>query len=381
MDNGFQKGVESFHIQSGHDELTITLGMTLDIEIVSKLWVEFDEVLKKNSQVPVLINANSLLDCHTIGIAFLYHCKQRAESYGLKFRIEGLNSKFLNLLESLGGIDFQVKSQGETLSPKNKVEKLGQGFLENLIGFEKTIEFFGEVFASFILFAKHPYKNLRWKEVFYHFEKSGADAFPLVALIGFLFGLIISFQSSIPMQRFGAEVFIANLVSLSLFRELGPLLTAIILAARSASSYAAEIGTMKVSEELDALHTMGLDPVPFLILPRLVAGILLSPILTLFLILFGLIGSSLVVMNLGFSFSAFVGQAKSAVRYIDLIGGLVKAGFFGFLVSIIGSLAGIQTKDGASAVGVSTTRAVVMSILSIAISDGIFSLIYYVLEI
>lgn len=371
-----QEGFQ-FELKSGN--LILNLGTMLDMQIVSSLWKEFDDKIDEYTYGKLVIDANSLNNCHTIGIAFLYHCKQTAIRKGLQFELVGLQPKFSYLLESLSG--FQTNQKIKENNREDKVERIGKQISDNLSGFERTVEFIGEIFTSFLEFAKNPYRNLRWKEVFYHFEKSGADAFPLVALIGFLFGLIISFQSSIPMQRFGAEVFIANLVSLSLFRELGPLLTAIILAARSASSYAAEIGTMKVSEELDALYTMGLDPVPFLILPRLVAGFFLSPLLTLFLILFGLVGSSLVVMNLGFSLNAFISQATATVKYIDLVGGLIKAGFFGFLVSMIGSLSGIQTEEGAAAVGVSTTRAVVLSIISIAISDGIFSLLYYVLGI
>jgi phospholipid/cholesterol/gamma-HCH transport system permease protein len=212
-------------------------------------------------------------------------------------------------------------------------------------------------------------------------EKAGVDAFFLICLIGFLFGLIMSFQSAVPMERFGAEVFVANLVSLSLFRELGPLLTAIILAGRSGSAFAAEIGTMKVNEELDALTTMGLNPIYYLVLPRIIAGLIISPLLSIFMIFFGLLGSSIVIMSFGYPLVTFINQATSSVKYTDVLSGFLKSFTFGFIVSAIGCISGMQTKEGASAVGASTTNAVVSGIIAISITDGLFSILFYILGI
>jgi len=191
----------------------------------------------------------------------------------------------------------------------------------------------------------------------------------------------MSFQSAIPMQRFGAEIFVANLVSMSLFRELGPLMTAVIIAGRTASSFAAEIGTMKVSEEIDAIKTMGLSPLEFLVIPRLIAAIIISPMLTTFFNLAGLIGSAVVMMSFQYPFITFVNQVLSAVKNLDMLGGLFKATVFGSVIAAIGCYHGLNTSTGASSVGEATTRSVVNGIISIAILDGIFSVLFYYLGI
>jgi phospholipid/cholesterol/gamma-HCH transport system permease protein len=158
-------------------------------------------------------------------------------------------------------------------------------------------------------------------------------------------------------------------------------MTAIVLAGRSGSAFAAELGTMKVREELDALKTMGLEPVPFLVAPRVIAAVLMTPLLTIFADLVGLIGGAVVLLSLGFPLITFWNQIQLAVGHGDLLGGLAKSFVFGILVAAIGCLRGLQTQTGAAAVGESTTRAVVSGIILIVIADGVFSVIYYYLGI
>jgi phospholipid/cholesterol/gamma-HCH transport system permease protein len=212
-------------------------------------------------------------------------------------------------------------------------------------------------------------------------EAAGVDALPIVALISFLMGLIMAFQAAVPLRQFGAEIFVANLIGLSMLRELGPLMTAIILAGRSGSAFAAELGTMKVRDEIDALKTMGLDPVRFLVVTRVVAAVAMTPLLTIFADLLGLIGGAVVMRSLGFPLITYFNQIQYAVTYGSLVGGLVKAFVFGILVAAIGCLRGLQTRTGATGVGESTTSAVVSGIILIAIADGIFSVIYYYLNV
>jgi phospholipid/cholesterol/gamma-HCH transport system permease protein len=181
------------------------------------------------------------------------------------------------------------------------------------------------------------------------------------------------------MRRFGADIFVANLIGLGMLREMGPLITAIILAGRSGSAFAAELGTMKVREEIDALTTMGLQPVRFLVLPRVLGAVVVTPLLTVFANLFGLIGGAVVMRSLGFPLITYVNQIQSAVTVSDLLGGLVKSLAYGIVVAAIGCLRGLQTKTGASAVGQATTSAVVSGIVLIAIVDGIFAVVFYAL--
>jgi len=164
-------------------------------------------------------------------------------------------------------------------------------------------------------------------------------------------------------------------------RELGPLMTAIVLTGRSGSAFAAELGTMKVNEEIDALNTIGLDPVRFLVVSRVIAALAMTPLLTVFADLIGVIGGSLVLRSLGYPFVTYFNQVLSAVSYTDFLSGLVKSLVFGIMIAGIGCLRGLQTKIGATAVGESATRAVVSGIILIVIIDGIFSVIYYYLDI
>jgi len=212
-------------------------------------------------------------------------------------------------------------------------------------------------------------------------EKAGVNALPIVALVSFLVGLIMAFQAAIPMRQFGAEIYVADLIALSMLRELGPLMTAIVLTGRSGSAFAAELGTMKVNEEIDALTTMGLDPVRFLVVPRIIAAVAVTPLLAVFADLVGVLGGSIVLVSLGYPLLTYVKEVISATTHVDLLGGLVKSAVFGIVVAGVGCLRGMETGIGATAVGDSTTRAVVAGIVLIVVIDGVFSVVFYQLGI
>jgi phospholipid/cholesterol/gamma-HCH transport system permease protein len=183
------------------------------------------------------------------------------------------------------------------------------------------------------------------------------------------------------MKQYGAEIYVASLVSVSLMRELGPLLASVILAGRTGSAFAAEIGTMKVNEEIDALVTMGIDPMTMLVVPRLLAASMVMPIMTVALLIAGLVGMSVVMMGLGFPLAAIANQVETWATTSDLFGGLFKAFCFGAVVAAIGCRAGLDTGLGPRAVGLSTTRAVVGGIVSTILLDGLFALIFYQLNL
>jgi phospholipid/cholesterol/gamma-HCH transport system permease protein len=226
----------------------------------------------------------------------------------------------------------------------------------------------------------HP-KSVRWQDFMKTMEDIGPNALPLIVLIGFLVGLITAFQAAIPLGRFGAQIYIADLVGLTLVKEMAPLMTAVLLAGRTASAYAAEIGSMKINQEIDALTTMGLDPVKFLTIPRILAATIMTPILSLFLLFFGLVGCGVVMQSLGYNYDIYIHQLESAIQLKDFLGGFIKTFVFGIVIAGIGCLHGLKTRFGASAVGYSTTQAVVSSIIMIVIIDGIFACVYYVLGI
>jgi phospholipid/cholesterol/gamma-HCH transport system permease protein len=228
--------------------------------------------------------------------------------------------------------------------------------------------------------ARHP-RSVRWKDVWRICERVGADAVPIVALISFLVGVILAFQSAIPMKRFGAEIFVADLIGLAMLRELAPLMTAILLAGRSGAAFAAEIGTMKVNEEVNALTTMGLDPVRFLVTTRILAALLMTPLLTLLADLVSLLGGALTMQSFSIPFVTFRHEVESIVDFSDFMAGFVKSFVFAVVIAGVGCLRGLQTAAGASAVGDSATRAVVSGIILLVVVDGIFAVVYFFLDI
>ena len=191
----------------------------------------------------------------------------------------------------------------------------------------------------------------------------------------------MAFQAAIPMKMFGAELYVSNLIGIAMIRELGPLMTAIVLAGRSSSAFAAEIGTMRINEEIDALTVMGIDPIKFLIVPRIIASVVITPLLTIFSNLVGILGGALVITSMGYPIIAYYNQIAAFVKWNDFTGGMLKCIVFGLLIAISGCIRGYQTQSGSSAVGISTTRAVVTGIVLIAIFDGMFSITFYYLGI
>lgn len=352
----------------------------LDSTSTGKIWRAAIETVQQTKAPIVALDASGVDYCDVSGIALLVRMRQEEERAGGKLEIHGLRPEFQDLLDSWGTVD-----PGRLASPlprrkKSFVEEIGQAMVDVWKDIYTLISFVGEMAAALVSAAGHP-RRVRWKDTLLIAEAVGIRALPIVALIGFLMGLIMAFQAAIPLGRFGAQVYVANLIGLSILREMGPLMTAIVVAGRSGSAFAAELGTMKVREEIDALITMGLDPVRFLVVTRVIAAVLMTPLLTLFADAVGLLGGAVVLRSLGYSWTTFYHQVQSAVGYGSLVGGLAKSFAFGILVAGIGSLRGLETGSGARAVGESTTSAVVSGIILIVIADGIFSVVYYYLGV
>ena len=372
-------GLNSLDAQLSPESGTLTFIMTgrWDSDTTGTWWHQGQRMLAQSKPRRVVIDASGLSYCDGAGVAFLVELQQLQARTGGNFSIQGLQEEFRRLLDIYGRISIEPppERRREALSI---VERVGEAGVRLWQDFYVLLTFVGELALTLLRAARRP-RLVRWRDAWLVAEQAGADALPIIALIGVLLGLILAFQSSIPMRRFGADIFVANLVGLGMLREMGPLITAIILAGRSGSAFAAELGTMKVREEIDALSTMGLEPVRFLVLPRVLAAVAMTPLLTLFANLFGLIGGAIVMRTLGFPLITYVNQILSAVTVTDLLGGLVKSFAYGIVVAAIGCLRGLQTKTGASAVGQSTTSAVVSGIVLIAFVDGIFAVVFYAL--
>jgi phospholipid/cholesterol/gamma-HCH transport system permease protein len=242
------------------------------------------------------------------------------------------------------------------------------------------VAFMGEVLVA-VLRLPARRRMLPLGDLLRYADQAGVRALPLVMLLGFLMGTILAFQSVVPMRPYGADLFVANLVTISLLRELGALLSAVILAGRTGSAFAAEIGTMKVNQELDALVTMGLDPMTMLVLPRLIAVMLVLPALALVLDISGLAGMTAVMHGFGFPLVTIMHQVQGSATITDLFGGLFKAVCFGAAIAAIGCRAGLSTGHGPRAVGLSATAAVVGAIISTIVLDGVLAVMFYRLDL
>ncbi|MBI4467081.1 MAG: ABC transporter permease [Acidobacteria bacterium] len=221
-------------------------------------------------------------------------------------------------------------------------------------------------------------KGLRVRATIHQMVLTGVNAVPIVSLIALFVGMILAFQSAYELRKYGGTVFVVNLVAVAMTRQLGPLMTAVIVAGRSASSFAAELGTMKVGEELDALETMGLNRVKFLVVPKYLALILMMPCLTLVADLMGIVGGSLfTTVELGMPLSYYWSRAVDALLLKDILSGLIKSVVFGIIITEVGCYEGFSVRGGAEGVGLATTSSVVTSITAIIAADMFFSGLFY----
>jgi phospholipid/cholesterol/gamma-HCH transport system permease protein len=340
----------------------------LDTDATARLWDT--AVAEARAARELVVEATAVTGLDTAGAVLLL----RLEGAVPGARIEGPTEPPLQaLLERT-----RVALDQPAPKPPEPLPVLGQLGAATLAAGENAVDrvaFLGETLVAGAGVIGRP-RRLRLSETLRHLDETGLRAFGLTILLGFLMGLILAFQSSIPMRQFGAEIYIPNLVGISLLRELGPLMAAIVLAGRTGSAYAAELGTMTVNEEVDALRIMGIDPISWLVMPRLIAGMLVMPVLALLLSLAGLIGMAVVMAVLGFPPVAVLNQLQNAVQLKDLFGGLFKAAVFGLVIALIGCRAGLSAGRGPRAVGDAATSAVVGGIVGVVILDGLFAVLF-----
>jgi len=356
----------------------LRLSGRLDVYSVGAIWDRAVAALDAQPRSPVIVDASAVEYCDGAGIALLIELLRRPRPASAAVSVRGLQERFERLLDQFDPRGFIPRAAPASVRT-SVTERIGREAAQLLEGGYERFAFIGESTAALADAAAHPLR-LRWGDALEIAQRAGADALPIVLLIGFLMGVILAFQSAVAMHQFGAEIYVANLVALSMLRELGPLMTAILLAGRSGSAFAAEIGTMKVNEEINALITMGLNPVRFLVVPRLLAGLLMCPALTLLADFIGLIGGAVVMRGFGIPLVTYFQQVEAAARQGDLFGGIMKSFVFGLLVAGVGCLQGLRTGQGPSAVGLSTTRAVVGGIVLIVAADGVFAVLFHILE-
>lgn len=347
----------------------------LDVSNAAPLIKEFNSLLRTHKPDNLVIDLGKLNYLDDYGVSVLVELKKTMGNRRGGFSLLNVSEK---IEEILSMYRFHVLGQQfitESKVSPNFFTRLGDNIINFGSGMDFMLTFLGDTCFSFLRFLRHP-GSLRLNDTVENMKRVGLDALPIVGLISFLLGLIMAFMSSVQLQQFGANIYVASLVGISMTRELGPIMTAIIVAGRSGSSFAAEIGAMKISEEIDALYTMGINPNFFLVLPRIIAACLVMPILTLFSDLFAIIGGLLVgVTMLDLTTGGYTNQTINTLTLFDVFWGVFKSGIFALLISWTGCLKGFQVKGGAVGVGQATTSAVVTSIFLIVLSDSLLVVI------
>ncbi|QWD89902.1 ABC transporter permease [Polynucleobacter sp. MWH-Braz-FAM2G] len=359
----------------------VTVDGNVNVYSLGGVWTQIyhtqDQWLKQgdSKSKSLIFDASKVTFLDGAGIAFLIGVKEMQIASGAKFELVGLDARYEPLLNEFNPISnlFPVPVQKPKRSFVVSTGMAFQNLIDDAVG---LISFTGHLASDLVFSLRNP-KQVRWGDFVNAAVEAGIAALPIVGLVSFLIGVILSFQAAIGMEQFGAVSFVGPLAALGIVREMGPLITAILLAGRSSAAFAAEIGTMTVNSEVDALVSGGLSPIRFLVVPRVLAGILVAPILTLYADIVSIFSSMLTMLIYGIPFVNFYNGMLSAVDIEDICSGLIKATLFGVVVSAVGCLRGMQTGNGAAAVGISATRAVVSSIVLIVLVDGIFAFISY----
>ena len=349
----------------------VRLRGSLDVHTMGGLWVELEERLRPMPTNALDVDATDLQVRGGGGLALLRYVKAGGFTPQAVVTLRGLSPELDQILHLYAGQDLETGQAGRPpqSSVLREIGAAARAFARDLW---EQVAFVGSIAGELAASLLHP-ERLRWKEIKRLCIAAGANALPIVSLLSFLIGLIIGLEGSAPLAKFGAQIFIADMVGFAAVRELGPIMTAILLAGRSGAAFAAELGSMKINEELAALATMGLNPMRFLALQRVAAGILLTPILTVYTMFTGVLGGTLVMLSLGFSLPVIYHEMATSVGLEDIGIGLCKSVVFGLIFSAVGCLRGFQTGQGPTAVGVSATRAVVSSIFLIIFADTVFA--------
>jgi phospholipid/cholesterol/gamma-HCH transport system permease protein len=366
-------------VRKDPDGATLAISGTLSLETVAAARREARTALSTTRDSALDVDASGIDTGDMSGMSVIYELAEGRLVPGVRATVKGLKPEFRLLLDALP-TPAAIRSLEAPPPRRSFLDQLGAGAISIADDLRQQLTFLGASIQAFAAALRRP-RTLRWSEVVVVLEKAGVNAVPIVSLISLLTGVIIAYEVSQPLSMFGARAFTADIIGIVMVREFSPIFTAIVLAGRSGSAFAAEIGTMKVNEELDALTTMGLEPMRFLLVQRVLAGTLLMPALTAFSMLAGVFGGVVVMMGMGFPFEQIWSHLSSSVHVGDVLVGTLKAVAFGAIVSGLGCLRGIQTKEGPSAVGDSATRAVVSGILMIVVVDAVFAVLTNVLQV
>lgn len=332
-------------------------------------------------RAPLVADAQQMLALDTVGAWVLHGLLAQLRASGADVTLQGLTGRAQEVWHQLQ----QGLEEQEAAPPRSAarapalLERIGRSSVQGLQQAVSWLSFLGETAVTAAGCVRHP-ARWRWRPILFNIRTAGVDALPIVGLLSFLLGIVVAYQAAEQLRRYGANIFVADLVGLSMLREFAPLMTAIIVAGRSGSAYAAQIGTMAVTEEIDAMRTMAIVPLEMLVLPKLVAMVVALPLLTVFADVMGVLGGMVMAQaQLDVGYADFLARFANAVSTNSLLVGVGKAPVFAAIIVVVGCYQGMATRGGADAVGRQTTRSVVQSIFFVIVADALFSVAFSVL--
>lgn len=342
-------------------------------ELLTRVFSHLED--RRPSRVVLNLGETGVID--SAGVSLLRLLVRRCEARHIEHRFESVPPSaeyFLTFVPT----EAEPGAKAQPKPSPSITAAVGQVFLHIVEDSGQLVRFIGDFSYGIARGIRNP-RHLRWQEILYYVQLAGSNAMPTVFLLCFLLGLVMAFQAAVQLKQFGANIFVADLVSLAMVRELGPIFTAIILAGRSGSAFAAEIGSMKVSEEVDALTVMGFDVTEFIVIPKVIALAFCGPLLTLWSSISGVLGGIVVgTLSLDLTPYSFLLETYQILTVQDIATGLVKNFAFSILVALAGCYRGIRAEKDADSVGRQTTSAVVTGIFLIIISDAVFTVIFHV---
>jgi phospholipid/cholesterol/gamma-HCH transport system permease protein len=337
----------------------------LEAHLEQLVWPETDELT---------IDCTALSALDTSGAWLLLRTVRKLDARGQKAALTGLRPEFSALLQLIESC--ATRPEAAPIAKLNWLARIGMHTWQGLFGLSGMLSFIGETSIILLRSFLQP-RRIRWRPILRNIQTAGFEALPIVGLLSFLMGFVISYQGADQLERFGANIFIADLVGLSMLRELSPLLTAIIVAGRSGSAYAAQIGTMKVTEEIDALRTIGVGPTELLVLPKLIALVIALPLLTVYADITGVLGGMIMARSkLDVSFDVFLNRFGDAVSLSSFLTGIGKAPVFAAIIALVGCHQGFRVTGSADSVGRQTTVSVVQAIFLVILTDALFSIAF-----
>ena len=360
------------------DGSTIRLVGDLRMHDASAIWRD----LRKESEGvsgPLTFDLAGVLTADGGVMALLVELRAELAGKGVKAELIGANKSVETIVDLYSGHEGVVKKKRR--KPEGTIAQIGRGTVEVGEEAKGILDFFGSMVLAAGTIIRHPRLG-HWKEVAPLMEKTGADAVPIVILINFLVGFVMAFQSAKQLKMFGANIYVADLVGISLTRELAPLMTAIIVCGRSGAAFAAEIGSMKVNEEVDALRTLGLTPFGWLVVPRVIALLIVVPILTLIGDFIGVLGGLAVgITDLDLTTQGYMIETLKAIQGWDVMTGILKSLVFAIAIGLIACQQGFAASGGAEGVGKRTTSTVVTSLFALVMIDALFTVVFRLLHV